>query len=67
MAVPVGFGGGFQVGSAVPLFEFRSGTVPGFAPYAVATDGQRFLINSLVEEPNGPLTVVLNWTDQVKR
>jgi Tol biopolymer transport system component len=69
MAAPVRNGESFDVGSAVSLFEFRSGTVQEiFAPYAVTADGQRFLINAIVEtEPNAPLTVVVNWAAGVKR
>ena len=40
--------------------------VPGFLPYAVTTDGQTFLINKVVEEPNAPLTVVVNWPAGIK-
>jgi hypothetical protein len=63
MAAPVRSGESFEVGSAVPLFEFRAGTTHViFAPYAVSADGQRFLINAIAEmEPNAPLTVVVNW------
>ncbi|MGH9938972.1 MAG: protein kinase domain-containing protein [Blastocatellia bacterium] len=62
MAAPVKSGENFETGAAVSLFEFRAGTVQSFAPYAVTTDGQRFLINAVVEtEPNAPLTVVVNW------
>src|SRR5262245_58856412 len=63
MAAPVRSGESFDVGAAVSLFEFRSGTVQAlYAPYAVTGDGQRFLINAVVEkEPNAPLTVVVNW------
>jgi hypothetical protein len=53
----------------VPLFEFRAGTSNAFfAPYAVTGDGQRFLLNATVEtEVAAPLTVVVNWTAEVKR
>jgi hypothetical protein len=63
MAAPVRSGESFEMGSAVSLFEFRPGTVQAYyAPYAVTADGQRFLINKVVEtEPNAPLTVVVNW------
>jgi serine/threonine protein kinase/Tol biopolymer transport system component len=62
MTAPVRSGESFEVDAAVSLFEFRAGTSPGFAPYAVTADGQRFLINAVVEtEPNAPLTVVVNW------
>ena len=67
MAAPVKSGESFEISAAVPLFEFRSGTVPGFVPYAVTGDGQRFLIDSMEAEPNAPLTVVVNWTANVKR
>ena len=29
--------------------------------YVVSDDGQRFLINTLVEEAAPPVTVILNW------
>ena len=36
--------------------------------YAVAGDGRRFLINRLVEgNKPAPITVVLNWTSDLKR
>jgi hypothetical protein len=69
MAAPVRSGQSFEMGSAVSLFEFRSGTVHVlFAPYVVTADGKRFLINAMVEtEPNAPLTVVVNWAAGVPK
>ncbi len=68
MAAPVKSGDSIDVGAAVSLFEFRAGSVPGFSPFAVTADGQRFLVNAIVEaEPNAPLTVVLNWNAQAKK
>ena len=63
MVAAVRSGESFDTGVAVPLFEFRSGSLSfNAAPYAVTADGQRFLINAAVEtEPNAPLTVVVNW------
>jgi eukaryotic-like serine/threonine-protein kinase len=63
MAEPVINGESFDMGPAVSLFEFRSGTTLALvAPYAVTADGKRFLINTMGEtEPNAPLTVVVNW------
>src|SRR5262245_45667118 len=69
MAAQVRSGASFEVGAPVSLFEFRAVT-PGavLAPYAVTGDGQRFLINALVEtEPNAPLTVVVNWAAEAKK
>ncbi|HEX6650677.1 MAG TPA: protein kinase [Pyrinomonadaceae bacterium] len=35
--------------------------------YAATADGQRFLVNTYVQESNEPMTVVLNWTNDLKR
>jgi hypothetical protein len=48
-----------------------SGTAVGIGSrdnYAVSSDGQRFLINSLTEPTAGsPITVVLNWSADLKK
>jgi dipeptidyl aminopeptidase/acylaminoacyl peptidase len=69
MATPVRSGNNFELGPPLSLFEFRAVTLGAvFAPYAVTGDGQRFLINALVEtEPNAPLTVVVNWAAEAKK
>jgi eukaryotic-like serine/threonine-protein kinase len=69
MAAPVRSGESFETGAAVSLFEFRAGTLlVSSAPYAVTADGQRFLINAVVDtEPNAPLTVVTNLAAGVKK
>jgi len=69
MAVPVRSGESLEVDAAVALFEFRGGTNGVYsAPYAVTADGQRFLINAVVEtEPNAPLTMWVNWAAGVKK
>ena len=36
--------------------------------YDVTADGQRFLVNTLIEEPPAaPITIVLNWIAGLKR
>ena len=36
--------------------------------YAVTADGQRFLVNTVVDQPTHPaLTVILNWTADLKK
>jgi hypothetical protein len=36
--------------------------------YAVTADGQRFLFNTVVDQPTRPaLTVILNWTADFKK
>jgi Tol biopolymer transport system component len=67
MAVPIELDSERQtasIGAPVPLFTARVGTL---APvdsyqYAVAGDGQRFLVNTVLEDANPPpITVVQNW------
>lgn len=56
-----------HAGAAVPLFTAPvAQTVPlqsGYVlSYDVSPDGQRFLMNTVIEEPTlAPITVVLNW------
>jgi Tol biopolymer transport system component len=58
----------FEAGVPKPLFETRVDSITGAPLYDVSADGQRFLINVPVEE-NAPasVTVVLNWTADLKR
>ena len=36
--------------------------------YAVTMDGQRFLVNTVVEQPaRAALTVIVNWTAELKK
>jgi serine/threonine protein kinase len=73
MAVDVnGTGSNFTVGVPRVLFEARVPTTyPGGigAPYyAVTGDGQRFIVDALTGESTSvPLTVVLNWTADLKK
>jgi Tol biopolymer transport system component len=49
-----------------PLFQTRA-TGPGYQ-YDVSADGQRFLINTEVDQKvSTPLTLVQNWTEGVRR
>jgi Tol biopolymer transport system component len=73
MAVKVKEGSGFEAVSAKPLFDTRvRGTgILGISSrdnYAVSRDGQRFLMNDRTDVSTAPpLTVVLNWTADLKR
>ena len=62
-----GKGASFEVGSVKPLFA--TGAVVGTRyQYAVAGGGQRFLINTApVTVASAPITVVLNWTEGLKK
>jgi Tol biopolymer transport system component/predicted Ser/Thr protein kinase len=67
MAVSIRFapdGQSVEAGASVPLFATRVG---GFLQginrqqYVVSPDGQRFLMNTVMEEPASPITLMLNW------
>ena len=58
-------GAEFQVGAARPLFRLSSPAL-GMA-YDVTPDGQRFLVNYLPEDTATPLTLIVNWTAEVKK
>jgi Tol biopolymer transport system component/predicted Ser/Thr protein kinase len=68
MAVEVRSGDRFAAGRPKPLFPTRIVTEPFAAfHYAVTADGQRFLIDTVVDEvASKPLTVVMNWTEAFK-
>ena len=69
MAVDMGGANNLTIGVPHKLFEFRSGNgLITVAPYDVSADGKRFLLNTLMDEAGGaPLTIVLNWTADLKR
>ena len=64
-----GRGSGFEVGAVRPLFETRPSLGPvRRSPYDVSADGQRFLVNTLVEQAGAaPITIVVNWTAGLKK
>ncbi len=68
MAVDVKLGETFAAGVPKTLFATRVLTLTAFRNhYAVTADGQRFLINSTIEERGtGPINVVVNWTADLK-
>jgi serine/threonine protein kinase/Tol biopolymer transport system component len=74
MAVPVTASDGGQTldpGAPVPLFPTRlasgANVVTGRSQYMVAPDGQ-FLLNAVVDESSAsPITVVLNWQEELKQ
>ena len=72
MAVPIGPAGGgrtLNVGTAGKLFPTRLGDDDQpRAKYAVSADGQRFLMNVVVDEPSAPpITIVQNWTAGLRK
>ncbi len=71
MAVPVTTDGDtFSAGLPRALFDvdLPEPSPPYPTDYAVSADGQRFLLNTVVDQPNAPpLTVVLNWAAALKK
>jgi eukaryotic-like serine/threonine-protein kinase len=71
MAAQVKTGTSFETGVPAPLFQ--TGVNPTTSTnarnnYVVAADGQRFLINNILQESaSKTVTVVLNWTAQLKK
>ena len=54
---------GLEFSAPKPLFETHTTD-----RYALTVDGQRFLINTPIEESAyAPITVILNWTAEAKR
>ena len=63
-------GEAFGAAPAVALFdvEIPEASAPYPSHYAASADGQKFLVNSVVEQASHPmLTVVLNWTAEVAK
>lgn len=69
MGVEVKLGATFEASNPKPLFGTRVLSSTEFRNHYVPTaDGQRFLINSMLEETSGTaITVVVNWTADLKR
>ena len=70
MSVTLAAGSSLEAGVPRPLFATR--IPPGVSPYrrnyVPTSDGQRFLINTLLEETAAtPITVVLNWPAALER
>jgi Tol biopolymer transport system component len=62
-----GAGETLEVGAVRVLFDAHAVVPPGSA-YDVTADGQRFLVNTPVEQKaSTPITLVLNWTADLKR
>ena len=65
-----GEGANFEVGAVRTLFAVRPRPMVtlGDYPYDVSADGQRFLVNTLVDETaSAAITLVLNWTSELKK
>jgi Tol biopolymer transport system component/predicted Ser/Thr protein kinase len=67
MAAEVETSPAFRVGAARALFPTRPHAA-GFSIYDVSSDGQKFLVANLTsEEASQPITLVLNWTSELRK
>ncbi len=57
--------GGFEVGNFQSLFEVRN-VFPLGDPFDITPDGRRFLVLTQPEVSPSPMTLVLNWTADLK-
>jgi len=68
MSVDVSAGAGtFAVGPPRSLFQAGGFAVPGKNRYSVTRDGQRFIVSVPIPESTKPITVVLNWFEELKQ
>jgi hypothetical protein len=56
------------VGAVHPLFRFNNpvGIVGIVSPYDVTADGQRFVLITMPQQAAKPITLVTNWTAELK-
>jgi hypothetical protein len=70
-AVAIGTGTNFQAGPPAALFPTHRRqpvSAMDFFSYDVTPDGQRFLINTRLDEPNAaPLSIILNWASEMEK
>jgi Tol biopolymer transport system component len=66
-AVNVLAGSTFEVGTAAQLFSMQANLMNQRNSYHPTADGQRFLVNMLLDTDASPITVVVNWHEELKR
>jgi hypothetical protein len=59
---------GVEIGAAQPLFRFNNplGILGVVSPYDVSADGQCFVLISTPQQTPRPMTLVTNWTEELK-
>jgi Tol biopolymer transport system component len=67
MAVTAKSGNTFETEAPRMLFQTALNVTDPRQTYAVAADGQRFLLNTPVETASPPMTIVLNWQALLKK
>ena len=68
MAVDIKLGTSMEMGTPVALFQTQVSAFTSPNRYAPTMDGQRFLINSTVQDASTtPITVILNWASALPK
>ncbi|HEV8588252.1 MAG TPA: protein kinase [Pyrinomonadaceae bacterium] len=68
MAVDVKLGATFEMGTPKPLFQTSVSSFESPNRYDVSADGQRFLVNSSINETSRtPIVVIVNWAAGLKK
>jgi eukaryotic-like serine/threonine-protein kinase len=70
MSVPITLKTGVvEVGAAHPLFRYNNpvGIIGVISPYDVTPDGQRFVLITTLNQTLRPITLVTNWTAELKK
>ena len=71
MSVPIAGGANLDAGTPVPLFQGSPRILVAtseLVSYDVTKDGQRFLVNTQMKNPESqPMTVILNWSSALKK
>src|SRR5262249_15343195 len=65
-AVGLRSGSALTFGAPQFLFEMRANITMIRNSYVPAPDGHRFLINMSLDSPDSPISVVLNWPEELK-
>jgi hypothetical protein len=58
-----GAGARFEVGAVKPLFEIR----PQVRGWDITADGQKFLVNTVAEQTEPSITLLVNWTETLAK
>ena len=66
-AVDVRAGSRFEYGTPHYLFDLKANVTSATRSYAPSHDGQRFLVNMLLDTTESPINVVVNWTAELKK
>ena len=67
MAVPIQPGDRFTPGIPKPLFDTTGLGTGDYGTYDVSKDGRFLMPMSAVQSESVPMTVVINWTETLKR